>query len=345
MKKIILSGVLLLTSAFAGCLNLTASQEDITENDNFMADSNRCFNAYDEPVSSSGGSSSIFSISTKTAGEEFYLHIFKKPYCAVTNVKYYLVDNITDEKIDGTEHSLYNVPHQDVNLTIPNSYKDVSIKFEYDKETKLSTPKEITCPTNPSDYKVVSGGVPSGIYAVPQPTYPITYKCYTYYETKPYIDYSTDNFAIRPDKIDGKFNTAQVKEGSIAFATLKTINKKGDITTNYNIASTELEIDGSAQYSFDINNGYTSRAQFLFLEPETQTISIIDKNFASVDEDDTVEHCRIFRGETSMNVIATSKYWAGTGTDENENDPISNNVQAKIKQNTKKDLHFQKMAW
>jgi len=385
MKKIILSGVLLLTSAFAGCLNLIKpSIEDIKADAEFIVDPTRCFNAYDIPITPSSATTSIVSISTKTAGEKFYLAIFKKhtPACVVKNVKYYLIDNTTGKKIDGTEKSIADITKVDpLSFKVDNSYKDVSVKFEYDLVTPYKNVewKEVTCPyiekiSSKKEFvnhmlkytnikiKELSSNVSQTDYnttdelenaedienkaifqLADETCYQATVTIDKTSETK--TEESTDNFAIRPDKIDGKFNTAQVKAGSVAFATLKTINTNGDITTNYNASSTELEIDGSAQYSFDINNGYTSRAQFLFLEPGTQTISIIDKNFALVDEDDTIESCRIFKGETSINVIATSKYWAGQGTGEAENTPKRNNIDVNIKQNTKKDLHFQKMNW
>jgi hypothetical protein len=383
MKKIILIEVLLLSSAFAGCLNLTVSAEDIKANENFITDSNRCFNAYDIPVSPpSSATSAIASISTKRAGEEFYLAIFKKPACVVDNVKYfkyYLIDNSTGEKIDGTEKSIDITKVDSLSFKVNNSYKNVSVKFEYDLVTAMPNVEweRVTCPYKEERFskwddfsrtaikytiqKLDSTVIRTSYNTIDEleeaenlkneAIYQLANKkCYkpivtidTTTDTK--IEYSTDNFAIRPDKIDGKFNTSTVKAGSVAFATLKVVNTNGDITTNYNASSTELEINGSAQYSFDINNGYTSRAQFLFLEPGTQTISIIDKNFALVDEDDTIESCRIFKGETSIDVISTSKYWAGRGTEEVENNPKTNNINVDIKQNTKKDLHFQKMNW
>ena len=354
MRKVIFIGSLLVSSVMAsGCLNLTASITDMAADEAFRTDPSKCFNAYDVPVSPSSATTSIFSISTKTAGEEFYLHIFKKPYCAVTNVRYYLVDNKTGEKIDGTESGLANVEWSIVTLNVPNSYKDVSVKIDYDRISYNPIPVEVTCPTDPSDYEVVDA-LPnegkSGIFAVPvyDTSKDITkkYKCYEYTtKTSSKSDVSTDNFAIRPEKFDITFNKSSVNAGSSVYATIKALNSSDDITTNYNEKSMDLNIDSKAQYSFEIKNGITKNAQFIFLESGTQNTIITDLHFSDVDSDDTVEFCRIFKGEKAIRVILPSKSWAGTGTGEAENDPKSNNVNVDIKQNTKKDLHFQKMGW
>ena len=346
MKKIVFLGSLLVSSLMAAsCLNTTVSSDDEAAEQAFMSDSNRCFNAYDLDATASAAS-----ITTKTAGDDFYLHLYKKSECNVNTVTYYLVDNNTGNEIAGTKKTITWNSGALADFEVDKkAYKDVSVKFDYDRVTYSNTPTKLaTCPS-PSEYTIVTTLEPgSGIFAKLDASSPTGYSCYEYSNTTTaHSDKSTDNFAIKPNKFDINFKKTKIKEGAVDIATIKTLDKNSDIVDNYNNSSMNLMVSNNVQYAFNIQNGLANSAQFIFIKTgDNQSIILQDFDFAKVDTDDTILSCREISGSSnSVDVVEASKYWAGTGTEENENDPLKNNVQTKIKQNTKKDLHFQKMGW
>ena len=181
----------------------------------------------------------------------------------------------------------------------------------------------------------------------------VIYKCYTYYVSKKQkTEYSNDHFAIRPDKFDINFKKSVIRQGAVDFVNIKALDNQGNVTTNYNNSSTNLDVkfnDGAytnAQYSFDIANG-TSTGKVIFTQQnDSVTMNITDPHFADIDEDDTTQKCRDITGDSnSVKVTDASKYWAGVGTGEAENNPTDNTVDSTVRQNVKKDLHFKKIMW
>jgi len=330
-------------------------------------ESSNCFNAVDLSFTKGMALVTPISITTKTSAKDFSLLLTRNLSCnSVNTVEYYLIDNTTNEEIPDTRKSInISLPKEEISFNVPNSYKDVSVGFEYETVSYSNTPKEITCPA-PSQYTVVSSlKVGGGIFAVPNEiTYtfdmmgnkianPITYKCYEFPKTiVTHEEKSTDDFAIRPKEFLIELTKSQTKTGKFVPLHIDVVNDDDTIDNNYNNSSMDLSVgfspsDIQGQYMFDIVNGTTSRGSVSFLNPgDDITLDIVDSQFANVDSDDTEDSCRYIIGSSnSIKVTEASKYWAGTGTDENENNPMTNTIQAKIKQNTKKDLHFQKMSW
>ena len=318
MKRLVLISGLVASSLMAEtmCLNSVVSSEDEQANNTFLADASRCVNAYD--VTTSG---SAVSISTKIAGDDFKLHIFRKPECKISNVKASLVNKSDLSLVADSEGG---VVADEASFNVKKANRDLLVKITYDKL------KAVSC-TLPHD--VSSAGV-----------------CYSKDETK--TEYSTDDFAIRPNAFSINLKKSKVKEGTIDYATIKALQKDGaSVVDNYTNSSMNLDVKDinaeGVQYTFEINNGLSNKAQFMFLKPtDSNKVVITDKHYADVDSDDTIADCREFSGESNeVEVVESSKYWAGTGTNEAENNPETTTIQSKIKQNTKKDLHFQKMGW
>ena len=392
-----------------------ASSDDSTKNNEFLADSDKCFNAYDISYTSLGGGIVYpTSISTKTAGDDFIIKVTKKSSCNVNSVTLSLVDNETGNVIDGTTQTINNPATQNfVTFNIPNIYKNVSVKFEY----PLSTTKLTNIGKCPSFKAMVDATTDihgSGIFAVPT-----DYKCYTikkslisnmmgmmkithnpievaqdkcnaaadiatdaakfmnsflskfgfkshtYFkvaidwncyeittDTDNKTDYSTDNFAIKPKEFQITLKKSTIKRGRIEPIALNVVNYNDDLSTNYANDSTNLLVtfnpsDTDAQYEFNINNGKIEQSILSFSSTKNNvSMTITDEHYADVDSDDTLQTCRNIAGTSNnINIIGNSKYWAGTGTNEKENDPTIHTITCEIKQNVKKDLHFQKMNW
>jgi len=348
MKKLILISSVVASSLMAASCVYKPNQKDVDANAAFQSDPNKCFNAYDSQNISTA------SLLTKTAGKSFDLYIYKKPSCKVSEVTYTVVSSTGKELAKDTiPANEWNV----VNLNIPNSYKDVKVTFDYSRTYFNNNVEQVTCPVTYTKVASLNTlynqeptdavfGVPTGIN---------TYTCYKYttrQEAK--HDESTDDFAIKPDLFNILFKKGTVKVGSTTLATIESKNgaNPAQITTNYNNSSLNLNVTGDAQYSFDIQNGSTNAAQFVFLKKGTQTITITDTHYTDVDKGEEVnannptsDSCRYVTGSATINVIEPSKSWAGTGTGEAENNPTNNSINSTIKQNTHKDLHFKKMGW
>jgi hypothetical protein len=329
--------------AYSGRCMLLSIADEKANQENFVTNPDVCFNAYDN-----GSNSSIL---THTAKKDFNLVVVKKEWCKnIHNISDIKVDIINENGVvaSGTQITPAE-PTGEYKFNVDNAYKELLVQITYKRDKKLET-----CPVNPASYV----GKTSGTYALWDKNTK-KYECYTTNETEEVIDYSTDNFAVKPDKFDILLKQSTVKTGQREPLVIKALAKDGSITTNYYSSSMNLNviIDPSntlAQYSFDIINGKSTSSSFLqFINPNNDvTVTITDTAYTIIDQDDTkvadvigVDCRRISGTSNSVDVIGSSKYWAGTGTNENENSPAKNNVNADIKQNTKRDLHFNKMGW
>ena len=170
-------------------------------------------------------------------------------------------------------------------------------------------------------------------------------------------EYTVDNFAIRPDKFNIAFSKTNVSTNELIPFSISAVRSDGIVTDNYSASSTDLKVsfsnpDTYPKYSFDIINGTDSKGSLYLTKAGTTDMNVTDENFAKVDEDDTTDEQRYIIGSSttssSSEVTATdskSKYWAGVGTNEEQNDPTKNTIQTDVKQNVKKDLHFNNVNW
>ena len=233
--------------------------------------------------------------------------------------------------------------------------------FEVNSSNWMNRGEPVSCPANIDEIKdkLPTYNTPPTAkfyYAIPKENkcYQIENPCDTH---NPYISQSSDNFAIRPDHFEVTL-PSNIHANIPAKITVEVKNASGDIITNYNNSSANLKVifkdkDGNpvdAQYSFDIRNG-KGTGKVIFSNPvEGVTVSIEDEHFADIDKDDTPEDKRIAKTDSPSSSTSNvsnggSKYWAGVGTNEKENTPTKNTINSDIKQNVKKDLHFQKMGW
>jgi hypothetical protein len=223
--------------------------------------------------------------------------------------------------------------------------------------------KIVNCPSNLEDIKKIvknkivnfSGFKTSFMYAIPKggQCFMISTPCDL---DNGLITKSSDSFAIRPYNIEIGLGATNIKANTQIPITISVKDKNGNIIENYDNSSTNLKVtftdkNGNivdAQYAFDIKNGVGKGIVIFPNEVEGVKISVIDEHFADIDKSDTLLNRRKFSGESSaINVSNSSgsKYWAGTGTEEVENDPTKNTIDTDIKQNVKKDLHYKKMEW
>ena len=221
----------------------------------------------------------------------------------------------------------------------------------------------VTCPSNLEDIKKIakkqildfSEFKTSFIYAIPKggQCFMISTPCDL---ENGLITKSSDNFAIRPYNIEIHLNTTNIKANIQIPITISVKDKNGNIIENYNNSSTNLKViftdkDDNlveAQYAFDIKNGEGKGIVVFPNEAQGVKISVIDEYFADIDKSDTSLIKRKFSGTSGVFDVSNSggsKYWAGVGTKEVENDPTKNTIDTNIKQNVKKDLHYQKIEW
>ena len=179
--------------------------------------------------------------------------------------------------------------------------------------------------------------------------------------TTTYISQS-DSFAIKPAHFRVHL-PSHITQNIAVPVTLEVVDAKGNIIENYNNSSANLDVTFSpnvkAQYAFDIVNGKGS-GTVKFLEPVNGVkMEVSDPHFADVDKDDTSSDNRTVDTDSSTSTNSDnsssttsdvsshnpSKYWAGVGTNEPENNPTKNTIDSDIRQNTKKDLHYKKMGW
>ena len=194
--------------------------------------------------------------------------------------------------------------------------------------------------------------------------------CYTVQNEcgdSPYIAQSSDNFAIRPSYFSVEL-PSHIQANTATPIRITVRNASDEIITNYNNSSTNLNVvfrdnngqplrdaNGNpveAQYSFDIRDGIGSGRVIFPSAVQNNGVRMIitDENFANIDIPDTNVSLRYIDTNDSNSSTSDvsgggSKYWAGAGTNESENNPSKNSINADIKQNVKKDLHYQKMGW
>ena len=322
----------------------------------------QCYDAYD--LFTGGFDTDIL---TKTAGKPFALMIAKTSwgggcdYSHQVNVE--LVDAETNEVIPNTKQAV-SAGGGIVTFQVPEAYKNVRVKIDYDVDNpfEVVTEKEVACPTEgliKQTFNSILNHKEEGTYYVPQSDG--TYKCYQVVkeETKHPIDYSSDNFAIRPDKFDIQFKQKAIRVGRVAYADIKAVTYGGDITTNYN-SNSELiktsidhytgKYEPKVNYSFDIVNGEEKRGYFVFNREANNTAikltEMVGEEWAIVDADDTADSCRLITGVSNdINVTPIPKDWAGKGTGMEENDPVKHNVDVDVRDNVNKDIRFNKMNW
>ena len=369
MKKVLL-GTIITSTLFGGCIQYSAT--DYTNS----ATSTNCFNATDISIMSTNSYEfNPFSISTKIAGKDFQLRITRKisTECSnLQNLQFSLVDEDTNETLISSSLSfLPTSTFTKKTLSVDSVHKDVIVKFTYDKDEWSYSKEKVPCSSYISTtMSKMMGKVTKTLPALSSITESVLstlkdgavymdkfgscYKIHPKKDTYTYTEYSTDNFAIRPDRFDINLAKSNVKTGELVPLDIKVKNYNGDII-DFDKKSTDLVVDISpttqiGQYYFDIVDGITKREQLFFTKEENNVkLNISEKigdEFAIIDNDDTINSCRIFDGQSnSVNVTGSSKYWAGAGIGNDEDDPMKNNVQVDVVQNTKKDLHFQKLNW
>jgi len=351
MKKIVISLVVSSYLLASGTINCVKDSSSDTNNANTTSN---CFNAFDLNDNKS--------ITTKIAGESFTLKVTNK--CgSISNLQYSLVDENNNEISDNTINTTSK--YQPI-FSVKNSYPNVKVKFVYDRmvnTTKTETYYVTTPTTCDEDTSYTEVDDINSVNA------PGNYKtktayteiCYTSKEAtkevpttekKHFVEYSTDNFAIRPDKFDINLGVSSIQRGGHIPTTIKTLNQNGEVTTNYSENSDNLNIfltpTGVVQYTFNIQNG-KAKSYSIITSLGNFKINIkekIDNEYAIIDQDDTIDSCRLFEGQSnSVEVTKPSKYWAGTGTGDDNNDPQDKTIQTNIKQNVSKDLRFSKSSW
>jgi len=254
------------------------------------------------------------SISTKILQKDFTLDVEKHIICIgqnISNKKFRLIDNKTDTIIKDKDGNEIEGEEDDGKVTfknIPKTYKDVTVLISYTTSSLGDS----------SDHN----------------------------ET------STDTFAIRPYEFNITLRKKSLKIGESTPLYLEVIDYKNNIVQDYSESSINLEANTTdnipVQYSFDIKNGKSLPSAIIQFLKAKNNISVIfrDKNFASIDADDTIDSCLDINGTVEgIDVTKNYKSWAGSSTENSSNNPKNKTINSKIKQNQNRDLHFQKMGW
>ena len=321
---------------------------------------NGCFNATD--------GDSIKSITTKVAGKEFDLLIKRDvddSNCTnIKNAKYSFYDESTNQEI--TPQKSIDEDKFWISQEFNTSYRNLKVKFDYDRDEYKAKWQQIECPWR-NTYNFVESQIVRYYPAYRKTTdineetkvgqyYESLEKCYTVTvetTTKHYTEFSTDDFAVRPAKFD--ISMKNTVRGVRTPLNIKAVNNYGNINSKYSISSFYTRItankDVPMQYSFDIINGKTTLSSTIFFTKpaEDVQITISEKpgyEWAIVDADDTADSCRLVSGTSNeFNVSDRSKSWAGAGVNSKHTDPSSNSVNTNVRQNTNKDLHFNRISW
>jgi len=332
MKKLFLIPLLIL-GLNGSCLKTSESDKKLVK------DSNQCLNAFDLESS--------YSITTKISGQIFLLK-FKNKCPEIENVKISLYAN--DENITSSKFFLPILPFE-----VNNTFKNVKVRFDYDKDEVEFVSNEVECPITLNSFKKVkeiTDDLESGLYYIYSSTEPY-YRCYNVTlkkETSHYIEYSTDNFAIRPKKFLIEI-PEKIKQSTLDLLNAYALNDDNDIV-DYNSSGTSYEISFNKpikiQYNFYLVNGKgTFRAHFNSAENDVvMALKECKNEFAKIDEDDTNNECRMTSFVSDeFDISAGSKGWSGMGTGEKENDPSKNSIEVDIRQNVMKDLRFQRVDY
>jgi len=333
MKKLLFLIPLIILGLNGACLKTSDKDKALAD------DSNQCLNAFNIDSASS--------ISTKIDGKEFWLKIERK--CLnIHNIKIVLVSN--DKNISEVKSYTPLLPFK-----IDKSYKNVKVKFEYDKDKIEFISNEVECPTILTGFKEVeeiTDNLDEGLYYV-LIKYPPFRKCYNVTlkkDTEHYIEYSTDNFAIRPDKFSIQL-PKNVNEGVLKKYKAFALDYNDNIS-DYNSSNVEYKISFNSNIkssqSFDLIDGKGTLSIYFANSGDDNVMTLIEsKNeFASIDADDTIDECRYISYKSdSFNVNPGYRGWSGVGTNEKENDPSKTTIQTDIRQNVIKNLKYQKINY
>jgi hypothetical protein len=325
MKKILLTSLVVASSLMANCFNVK-SIDSFMDGAMFLQCSKSMF-----------PSSNV--ITTKIAGKEFGILLVKTlswdASCLNTkNLKVSLIDLNDNNKTIATKTigALSSMPMTPYLFKVDNAYKDVKVKIEYGTSGTKINRKEVTCP---SSKKKNNGGFNlknpsksfSGYTTITNINdvntagkYYDNNKCYevslTPTSTSSHTEYSSDDFAIRPNKFDINFKRDKVFTGEFVPMSIEALGFANatdtpQITTNYSTNSDNLDIsfvksdgtpssigfmqtDGTifynpnhssttsgvrVQYYFELQNGKLAQYQLLFTRPDTEIkMDIVEKN-------------------------------------------------------------------
>jgi hypothetical protein len=367
MKKYIMMA-LLTSNMFASCLQ--SSSNDAAA----VSMSSNCLNAFDMPSIDSPISSFLnpTSISTKIAGVSFNLRI-KNSCMNSKNVTYSLIDLDDSNKTIATASSVnpfsnmmggYSLNFNYVTFNVPEIYKNVKVKFEYETYDNFKLHK-VSCPTmfNWTKWtKVTTISSPEslgvGFFAVPKMVgFMPTFECYEIKADKvTHTEYSTDNFAIRPDRFIVSLDKSSVFRGVNVGLRVSDVNKLDNIMTMYAKNGVDFDVTSNKpnvkiHYSFDIVDGKSVPSSKIYFTNAGEDVNVnikerVGGEWAVIDLDDTKDECRLVSGTSNnIRVLETTRNWAGTGTGESENDPMKRNLKTNIRENVDRDLHFQKINW
>jgi len=246
--------------------------------------------------------------------------------------------------------------------------------YEVNASNWMDGGEEVACPTNYTELQeIIKSEMPSETsfrecaqnhfrfrYAMPKynQCYTLDNPCATD-ANDAYISKSDDSFAIIPAYFTVTLPTT-IKANQPASVTVTVKDAKGNVIENYTNSSANLKVTFTdannqpvdARYAFDIVNGVGKGTVIVSKQVNGLKMNVEDPTFASVDDNDgTPVADRVVTTDTSSSsssdVTGTSgsKYWAGVGTNVPENDPTKNTINSDIQQNTKKDLHYNKMGW
>lgn len=273
------------------------------------------------------------SIETQIQGKTFLLFIQEQ--CANTgNLKITLINKKTGKELDASDYSLETLPRGFLlaKTVVKNVFPDLLVHFSYDIIEGQAAAK---CTWTTNSAPTCTGSA------------------------KPIIvhkeENSTDDFAVRPDKLYIHVNNSDTFVGKNLMIVIKAVGYNGNISTNYTKKSEDLDVYSTdvntyLNYSFIIRNGVSTRNIFYFSRStdnsKIEMKEITGKEWAIVDADDTPDSRRLFSGESnSIKVNDTSKSWAGVGLNESPNTTKEQTIQSDIRSNVNKNIEFNKMGW
>jgi hypothetical protein len=284
---------------------------------------NNCYNAIDITIPPF----MTYSVTTKKEGNFSLLlkHYYKKECLTLSNQTYQLWDMEKDKNIT-LPQSLNTLLNFDIN----KSFRNVRVRFEYDKDEYKYKLQEISCPLfiDFSKYIITYTleNLEAGLYFYKGKCYSVSVEK----ETKHYIEYSTDNFAILPKmeiKTNAKYNETTYK------LNIETDNKD----YNWNSLNFKVESNKPFKYILDGLDGW-----ILFSKNDNYNIDFYETKFSIVDEDDTNDECRFIKSNLNIDILDKYNGWNGEGIRDTSKE---NTIDIKIRNNTIKDLHYMKMVW
>ena len=281
-------------------------------------------------TNSNTGNNYIPSIITQIQKKDFFLYITNK--CKNTgNLKITLIDKNTGKDVqDYTIQSISNFPVIKVNVT--GIHKDLLVHFDYDKIVGSAT----------SGCSITNGTITCSGTANTTLVH--------------HEENSTDDFAVRPDSFYVHVDNNNTFVGKPLKIDISAIDPDGYPSQNYN--TTDLQLNTNItdpntylSYCYNIINGEIAGYRFFFKKPSNNVkIQISEKlgqEWAITDADDTTDSRRLIsEGESnSIKVNETSKSWAGTGTGKKANDPKTQTITSNIRDNTNRNIKYNRMCW